>query len=249
MFFTNLDNLKQQIPFWHIANDGNLLPRPVQVTSARIGVAERHDVIIDFRPFRNKTIYLENRLKQSSGIGPEKPPNDLTDAGHGNLLLKIQVDGQTVRDDSADPAKMTFYNLPDKVETPRIQRTFGFKRANGMWTVNDQFMTCEEMRFHVKKNSAEHWVLMNLSGDWEHPVHIHLEEHQILSRQLQPVSPVEVSRKDVSRLQRNEHVRLFFRFRDFTGKYPMHCHNTIHEDHSMMVLWEVDEDGDGKLVP
>jgi hypothetical protein len=23
------------------------------------------------------------------------------------------------------------------------------------------------------------------------------------------------------------------------GKYPMHCHNTVHEDHGMMVLFHV----------
>jgi FtsP/CotA-like multicopper oxidase with cupredoxin domain len=249
LFFTNLDNLSQQIPFWHISNDGNLLPRPIQVTSARLGVAERHDIIIDFSNLRNETIYIENRLKQSSGIGPDKPPNDLAAPGQGNLLLKIEVDNQKVADNSLDPSLMTFYDLPDKTETPRIQRTFGFKRFNGMWTINDQFMSCDERRFHVKQNSVEHWVLMNLSGDWEHPIHIHLEEHQILSRQLQPVSPVEVARKDVTRLQRNEHVRLFFRFRDFTGKYPLHCHNTIHEDHAMMLLWDITPDGDGRLVP
>jgi len=250
LFFTDLRNPNQSIPFWHIANDGNLLPRPVQVTSARLGVSERHDIIMDFRPFAGKTIYLENRLKQVSGIGPVAPPNDLHAPGQGNLLVKIIVDDERVRDNSADPATMKFYDLPDKTETPRIQRTFGFKRLNGMWTINDRFMNCDQMRFRIKKNSAEHWVLMNLSGDWEHPIHIHLEEHQILSRQLDPVRPVEVSRKDVSRLQRNEHVRLFFRFRDFTGKYPLHCHNTVHEDHAMMLLWEVvDDDGDGKLVP
>jgi len=248
LFFTDLNNPNTAIPFWHTANDGNLLPRPVQVTSARIGVAERHDIIIDFSPFKNKTIYLENRLKQMSGIGPVAPPN-IAAPGQGNLLLKIQVDNQTVPDNSADPATMRFYDLPDKTETPRIRRTFKFQRFNGMWTINDQFMNCDERRFRIKKNSVEHWVLMNLSGDWEHPIHIHLEEHQILTRQLQPVSPVEVSRKDVSRLQRNEHVQLFFRFRDFTGKYPLHCHNTVHEDHAMMLLWEVQDDGDAKLVP
>ena len=248
LFFTDLDDLNQEIPFWHIGNDGNLLPRPVRVTSARMGPAERHDIIIDFKHLRGKTIYLENRLKQSSGIGPDKAPN-ITAPGQGNLVLKIEVDDHPVPDHSKNPEAMRFYDLPDKTETPRIQRTFAFKRLNGMWTINDQFMGCDEMRFHVKKNSVEHWVLMNLSGDWEHPIHIHLEEHQILSRQLQSVSPVEVSRKDVSRLQRNEHVRLFFRFRDFTGKYPLHCHNTVHEDHAMMLLWEINEEGDGKLVP
>jgi len=32
------------------------------------------------------------------------------------------------------------------------------------------------------------------------------------------------------------------RFRDFRGDYPMHCHNTIHEDHAMMLLWAVQDD-------
>src|SRR5262249_48944247 len=155
----------------------------------------------DFRPFAGKTIYLENRLKQLSGIGPVAPPDNILAPGQGNLLVKIIVDDDPVPDHSADPATMRFYNLPDKTETPRIQRTFGLKRLNGMWTVNDRFMNCDEMRFRIKKNSVEHWVLMNLSGDWEHPIHIHLEEHQILSRQLDPVSSVEVCRKDVSRLQ------------------------------------------------
>jgi FtsP/CotA-like multicopper oxidase with cupredoxin domain len=250
LFFTDLNNPNRQIPFWHIANDGNLLPRPIEVTSARIGVAERHDVIMDFSHFRGKTIYLENRLKQVSGIGPVAPPNDLTAPGRGNLLVKIIVDDKPEPDHSRNPQSMRFYDLPDKDETPRIHRTFGFKRLNGMWTINEQFMNCAEMRFRVQKNSVEHWTLMNISGDWEHPIHIHLEEHQILSRQLDPVRPVERSRKDVSRLIRNEHVRLFFRFRDFTGKYPLHCHNTVHEDHAMMLLWEVVEgDGDNKLVP
>src|SRR5215469_1972836 len=48
-FLTDLNNLSAQNPFWVIANDGNLLPVPVQVQSVRIGVAERVDIIIDFR--------------------------------------------------------------------------------------------------------------------------------------------------------------------------------------------------------
>jgi FtsP/CotA-like multicopper oxidase with cupredoxin domain len=29
------------------------------------------------------------------------------------------------------------------------------------------------------------------------------------------------------------------RFRDWIGRYVMHCHNGIHEDHAMMVNFEV----------
>src|SRR3989441_9186294 len=36
-----------------------------------------------------------------------------------------------------------------------------------------------------------------------------------------------------------QQVTLFFRFRDFLGRYPMHCHNVVHEDHAMMLRWEL----------
>jgi FtsP/CotA-like multicopper oxidase with cupredoxin domain len=247
LFFTNLKHLSQRIPFWHIANDGNLLPRPVQVESARIGVAERQDIIIDFRPFRGKTLYIENRLLQLNGQGPT---GTILPAGSGNLLVKIEVDDDPVHDDSRDPADITkFYDLPDKTEAPRIIRTFKFDRLNGQWSINGQFMTCEDRRIRVQQNSVERWILTNLSGDWQHPVHIHFEEHQIISRQRHPVTPVERGRKDVIRLVENERAELFFRFRDFKGTYPLHCHNVVHEDHAMMVLWEITDEGDDQIVP
>jgi FtsP/CotA-like multicopper oxidase with cupredoxin domain len=112
-------------------------------------------------------------------------------------------------------------------------------------------MDCNEIRVHVQPNSSEHWILANATGDWTHPVHIHLEEHQILTRNRKPVTlAVEHSRKDVTQLHPDERVELFFRFRDWTGRYPLHCHNVIHEDHAMMLRWEVDPNGgDNVLVP
>src|SRR5207247_6594367 len=73
LFLTNPDNPRQTIPFWVIANDGNLLPRPVQMptssgSSVRIGVAERVDLIIDFKKLGRdlgvRRLWLENRLEQ-----------------------------------------------------------------------------------------------------------------------------------------------------------------------------------------
>ena len=31
-----------------------------------------------------------------------------------------------------------------------------------------------------------------------------------------------------------------FNFRDFTGKYVMHCHNVVHEDHAMMIRFDIE---------
>jgi FtsP/CotA-like multicopper oxidase with cupredoxin domain len=238
-----------QIPFWLIANDGNLLPKPISVTSITMGVAERDDVIVDFRPWAGKTLYLENRLEQIDGRGPT---GNTLPAGAGNFVMQIRVKGATsVGDASADPASMRFYALPDKTEAPRVTRTLQFQRGNGQWQINGRLMDadCGTVRFRVQQNSVENWILQNNSGGWMHPIHIHVEEFQILSRNGVAPGPSEVARKDVSPLHHNETVRLFFRFRDWLGRYPLHCHNVVHEDHAMMLRWEIEQIGDTNPVP
>ena len=261
-FLTDLNNLSATNQYWVIANDGNLLPAPVKVTSVRIGVAERVDIIIDFSPFAGKTIYLENRLNQINGQGPvifstsgtgatECNCPEILPAGGGNLLMQFRVSGTSVADNSADPSTQTFYSLPSTSGTPAVVRTFKFDRLNGQWSINGQFMDCNNIRVHIQPNSIEHWILTNATGDWTHPVHIHEEEHQILTRTTPstgsarnpPTLAVEHSRKDVVQLHPNERVELFFRFRDWLGRYPLHCHNVIHEDHAMMLRWEIDPNG------
>jgi FtsP/CotA-like multicopper oxidase with cupredoxin domain len=282
-FLTDLNNPNAVNQFWVIANDGNLLPNPVEVSTVRIGPAERVDIIVDFSQFAGKTIYLENRLLQINGQGPVPPQgftaglpgdtaanqfecntgldangnplailSDILPGGKGNLLLQFQVSSKAVADNSVDPrTNPSFYQLPSTNVAPRIVRTFKFDRLNGQWSVNGQFMDCNDFRFTVSQNSSEQWVLTNLTGDWTHPIHIHLEEHQILTRNgLPPSLAVEHSRKDVVQVHPNERVQLFFRFRDWVGKYPIHCHNVVHEDHAMMALWHiVANGGDNINVP
>jgi len=250
IFLTDLNNLSAHNMFWQIANDGNLMPTPVQIESARIGVAERVDVIIDFSQFAGKTIYLENRLEQEDGTGPT---GVIQPAGRGNLLLQIIVDLPAVADNSVDPATHPqFYSLPSTTPAPRVTRTFDFDNSNGGWTINERFMDCNAPRFTVQQNTVEHWILINSSGGWQHPIHIHFEEFQILSINGHPPSTsplVQTGRKDVVRLEFDSTVELFFRFRDFLGRYPMHCHNTVHEDHAMMLRWDIAPVGDTNRNP
>jgi len=249
-FLTDLDQLSAHNPFWVLGNDGNVLPKMVQTESLRIGVAERMDVIVDFSEFRGQSIYLENRLIQTSGKGPLPPPNDIAPAGQGNLVLRFDVDDERVDDDSVEPALFRGYDLPDTTQEPVVVRNFRFDRLNGQWSINGSFMDCNNIRFTVKQNTAEHWVLTNFSGDWQHPIHIHLEEHQVISRNRAVTPfPYELSRKDVIKIRQNERLELFFRFRDWTGRYPLHCHNTVHEDHAMMLRWEIQPEGDLNITP
>jgi len=237
------------IPFWGIANDGNLMASPIQITNVSLGVANRADIIIDFRNFAGKTLYLENRAEQTDGRGPT---GNTLPAGAGNFLLQFRVKSGTVTDNSANPATQTFYTLPSKTAAPRVSRTFQFARSNGQWTINGKTMVSDgsDVRFRVQMNSVENWQLVNNSGGWMHPIHIHFEEFQILSQSGALPEATEIrSRKDVMRLQHNHTVNLFFRFRDFQGRYPMHCHNLVHEDHAMMLRWDIGPTGDTNTQP
>jgi FtsP/CotA-like multicopper oxidase with cupredoxin domain len=243
-------------PIWQISTDGNLLKKPVQVPNGcRIGVAERVDVIVDFTGLQGKTFYIENRLEQTDGRGPT---GNVFSPGQGPKILKIVVDGPVVADNSINPANIPanqavyFYDFPDTNQVPVVTRTFKFERNNGQWSVNGKFADCADNRFTVKRNTAEKWIWQNSSGGWQHPIHMHFEEFQTLK--INGAAPttsgiIQAGRKDVLRLEHNMTGELFFRFRDFTGRYPIHCHNVVHEDHAMMVLLNIDDVGDTNSNP
>ncbi|SEQ54333.1 multicopper oxidase family protein [Nitrosomonas ureae] len=230
-----------QQSFTYIANDGNLLPKPLlNRKNVRLGVAERADIVVDFSAYPLGTeLYLVNRWEQTSSRGPKdvKAP--------GMKVLKFIVDREPDEPDvSQVPATLRPIRRPKAVEIANAPvRYWRFERNNGMWAINDRFMNARVARANIALGSYEIWELDNPSGGWSHPVHIHLEEGHILNRYVNGIEvtvPVhERGRKDVYVLGPNEKVRVFIRFRDFPGKYVMHCHNTIHEDHAMMVRWDV----------
>jgi FtsP/CotA-like multicopper oxidase with cupredoxin domain len=81
---------------------------------------------------------------------------------------------------------------------------------------------------------------------------MHFEEFQTLKINDQAPSTsgiIQAGRKDVLRLEHNMEAEMFFQFRDFVGRYPIHCHNVVHEDHAMMVLLEINDTGDKKTNP
>jgi FtsP/CotA-like multicopper oxidase with cupredoxin domain len=229
-----------------IANDGNLLENPVPVDSVMLGVANRMDVVIDFSNYNDgDTVYLVNRAEQVSGRGPTYNVMD-----PGVPVLKFIVSGRAPAADPSmpwlklpkPPSGVTMRPLPRPSATElatAVQRTFNFNRANGGWTVNGKLADISVPTASPKQGSCEIWTIQNSSGSWSHPVHIHFEEFQILDRNGVPPQPYEVSRKDVLQLGPNETVRCFFRFRDMLGHYVMHCHNVVHEDHAMMIRWDI----------
>jgi FtsP/CotA-like multicopper oxidase with cupredoxin domain len=245
---------KNYFPFWQIASDGNLLPQAIQTTDVRVAVAERVDILVDFSkvPKGTTRLYLVNRLEQVNARGPTGKV--LTP---GTPIIQINI-GNAAPDYSVDPTNpktpLVMRQLPDADFTTLLAlaakatpRSWQFQRGNGGWMVNGKFFDENVVSAAIPVNSPETWTLQNPGGSWRHPVHIHFEEHRTLSRNGVLVKPnvqnsnasADYARKDVIELNNNEEVRLFMRFRDMKGRYVMHCHNVVHEDHAMMIRWDI----------
>jgi len=184
-------------------------------------------------------LYLVNRLVQTSTRGPGAVQ------APGDRVLKIVVN-RTAADNSQVPNTLRPIRRPTAEEIASAPvRRWTFARTSGLWTINSKLVNVKSPAARISKESMEIWDISNPSGGWSHPVHIHFEEGHILQRFVNgaavAVPAHERGRKDVYNLGPNERIRLFIRFRDFPGKYVMHCHNMIHEDHAMMVRWDIVE--------
>ncbi len=220
-----------------LGNDGNLLEAPIPMDVITISPAERYDYIIDFSQFQNgDRINLMNIADQTSGKGRTGVFAPM-DSDHAMKVMQFRVVGPPRPDPSRIPTTMR--EKPTIPESEIVcERTFVFDNQAGGWTINGQLFNFLP-RFQVKQGTAERWTLINASRDWEHPIHIHLEEHQFEARDGATPPDFEQMRKDVALIRPNDSVTLTMRHRDWLTEYPMHCHNTVHEDHAMMLLWEV----------
>ncbi len=234
---TECENDAPAMPLVVIGNDGNLLASPVVRENVTISAAERNDIVLDFSEYQHgDRINLMNIADQTSGKGRTGVFADMT-TELAQKVLQFRVIGPRVPDPSRIPETLREKPVIENEEIA-CERTFVFDNANGGWTINGQLFDFLP-RFEVKRGTAERWTLINASRDWEHPIHIHLEEHQFEIRDGALPPDFESMRKDVALLRPNDSVTVTLRHRDWLNEYPMHCHNTVHEDHAMMLLWEV----------
>ncbi len=224
--------------FVYIANDGNLLERPLMdQTSVHLAVAERADIIFDFSQYPIGTeIYLTNFLEMDDS----RKPDGLLDRDQGIQILQFRVEREAVDRSRVLTADTFLRELPPLLLDQVVRtRRFEFERRNGVWVINGQIFDVFNPTVEFQKGDAERWILENGGGGWAHPIHIHMEEGRILSINGATPPPHMRGRKDVYDLQPGDEMEIYIRFRDFNGKYVMHCHNVIHEDHAMMLRFDV----------
>jgi len=188
-------------------------------------------------------------------IGPDTPADNSIDPldyknlvnGKATLALTAGVPKLKLRPAPAIPANLTGLT----------RRTFELQRGGTYggeieWLINGHAFdradpNGEFPQAITKQGVPEIWTIRNGGGGWSHPMHMHMEEHQVLSRNGFRVGTPghdtryadETGKQDVVNLDPGAEVVIYRNFRTFKGKYVAHCHNLAHEDHSMFFAWEI----------
>jgi FtsP/CotA-like multicopper oxidase with cupredoxin domain len=280
----------KDVNFTVITGDGNFQTRPLVAHGVYLSVAQRVDVIIDFKDFSDGDhIYLQNRLLQTNGRGPTE--RKILDPRPEDSILRFDVVGGQVDDPSRVPE--TFRNLP-KIDLGNVRRrrTFNFDYNGGLWTVNGQVFDPNRVDAKIERGSSEIWTLRNQGKNWSHPIHSHFTEYILMEvngipltpvpdigtvpltelKTLPPETPTDViqadrrgqhrvyqsadavrpievfmggRRRDMATLNPSDELIVYMKWSDFKGKYVMHCHNVVHEDHGMMIRWDIVDPGQG----
>jgi FtsP/CotA-like multicopper oxidase with cupredoxin domain len=169
------------IPFVQIGSDGGYLKAPATITELLIGPAERADILVDFSGLAPGTTIL---LKNTALTAPSE---------------EIQTVGQIMQftvttNDGFKPKTLptllnptlagpTFPTLP----TPTKQRILTMFLVNGpkgpeQFLLNGQMWGGEISELPVV-GTTEDWIIVDLTRIAIHPIHLHLIQFQIVSRQ------------------------------------------------------------------
>jgi FtsP/CotA-like multicopper oxidase with cupredoxin domain len=190
------------------------------------------------------------------------------DPGYVVPILKIVI-GDYVQDDSKIPFKLR--DLPE-IDFSKLgdlrRRRFELERggsslgtAEDQWLINGLPFVANSPLAFPRQGRPEVWTIENGGGGWTHPMHLHQEEHRVLSRDgrkvvAPPLPTIDSSgtvrpalvrglhaddwaKEDTIAHEPGQEVVIYRNFRTFLGKYVAHCHNLAHEDHNMMFGWNI----------
>jgi FtsP/CotA-like multicopper oxidase with cupredoxin domain len=204
--------------------------------------------------------YAVPLMKIVIGDDPPTPDNSIDPLDYTNL-----VNGKATLRMVTDPATglpvpalrmRALPNLPQSFKGAII-REFELQRSGTYggeieWLINGHAFDRADAagmfpQAVVTQGRPELWVIRNGGGGWTHPMHMHQEEHRVISRNGIPTGSPDADprhvddfgRFDVVNLDPSEEVIIYRNFRSFVGKYVAHCHNLAHEDHAMMFGWEI----------
>ncbi|MGH4026563.1 MAG: multicopper oxidase family protein [Pseudonocardiaceae bacterium] len=211
--------LVQGAEFVQIGSDGGLLAAPIRHSVLRIAPGERFDVVVDFagHPVGSE-VTLANRLGRDTAA----------------QVMRFRV-VRPGRDDSVIPPRLS---TMEALQPGPVVREWRFTRGrtgkHTEWTINGLPFDPARVDARPRLGEVERWRFIT---DLHHPVHLHLDPFQVLTRRGRGPDAFDVGWKDTVDLRPGEVVEIAVRFTDHRGRFMMHCHNLEHEDMAMMTAF------------
>jgi spore coat protein A, manganese oxidase len=238
-------------PMVQVGTESGLLPSPVPRTELLLGPAERADVVVDFRGLRGQVVRLESTSESGEGLLPGLPVPRPATAAKAAPVLEFRVTEAWTA--PVPPVARSLRELPGWVTeaSPLPDRLFAFslgvdEHLQASWVINGRAFSHDRIVARPELGSVETWALVNLGPTaMSHYIHLHGVDWTVVSRNGAPPHPYEAGLKETFRLDPGEVVLVAARFTDHLGKYVLHCHMLEHEDHGMMLPWEVVPAGAG----
>ncbi|MEE3754613.1 multicopper oxidase family protein [Mycobacterium intracellulare] len=203
--------------FTQIGSDGGLLAGPVTHDEIDIAPAERFDVVVDFSRYRPGT-----RVRLLNTLGTQTTTQ----------VMRFDVIGTDRSDESTVPERLSETCAPLDRRRATTTRTFLFGQGrSGVWTINNKPYAPGSPVATPRIGDVEIWRFIT---DVRHPIHVHLNPFQVVSRNNRPPGRFDHGWKDTIDVAPAEAVEVIVRFTDYRGTYLVHCHNLEHEDMAMM---------------
>ncbi len=246
--------LSNKQPFYQIGTDQGLLKSPVLTKEILLAPAERAEVILDFSRCWGQNIVLLN-----NAVSPYPRGEEVDEDTTGQIMQFRVVKHLNRMDYSLIPHRLTCIT-PWNENDAKVKRDLTLDRSEDQYgrglMLLDNRRWMDKILIKPQLGSIEVWKFVNLSNA-THPIHIHLVDFLVLDRQSFDVEhyketgkiittgPVKLPDlnergwKDTVRANPGELTRIIMKFVPYTGLYPWHCHILEHEDHEMMLPYEV----------
>ncbi|OBI81372.1 multicopper oxidase family protein [Mycobacterium sp. 1245805.9] len=203
--------------FTQIGSDGGLLAAPINHDAVDLAPAERFDLVVDFSRYPAGT-----RVQLTNALGTQSTSE----------IMRFDIVGTDRSDDTTIPEKLAESYAPLERGRAVATRTFLFGQGRaGIWTINNKPYKPGVPLATPRLGDVEIWRFIT---DIRHPIHVHLNHFQVLSRNNRPPGRYDRGWKDTVDVAPSEAVEVAVQFTDYRGTYLVHCHNLEHEDMAMM---------------
>jgi spore coat protein A, manganese oxidase len=214
------------LPFVQVGSDGGLLGAPISHRTIPIAPAERFDVVIDFSKYPLGTkVTLKNRL----GLGT-------TSRVMRFHVVRKEKEQSTVPKHLSDMSAFEALGESNARRTRKFSFTQDLHNGEVVWAINGKVFSPSRIDVSPKLGSSEIWEFLT---DFHHPIHLHLADFKVLSRNGRRPLAKDAGWKDTVDVLPGEVVRVLVRFEGYRGRYVFHCHNLEHEDMMMMANFRV----------